>query len=499
MIPRMVAILFVICLAAAAQTATPPPAAPDLSAGWKALAEGDTAAAIQAAREALKASPGHPEALALWGRSALSSGDVQTGTGALRMLAGKRGTLDDFRLLALAHAMAGRWSDAGAALDRAEKAPGATADGLYALAWMTEEAPRRAALLRRLETEFSAEAKGTSAEAAFWESKGARLLNRLPSPLPADGAEVPLKTLYDLEWAAAKTASGEELWLLVDTACPRTVLSRETAERLGLATVPASRPLPGAYASSPAPAYTILDRLDLGPISAENVVAVVVDDAPGLLRFREGRTVLKGILGMDLLRGCKVRFDRQKNLLRLLPASAPLDRLLDGEPSAWSSYPAYDVHGQVFVPTALGAKTAILGLMSTGCTHVLAAEAALPGTGLQASSKNAFSLAPSSFFSMPDRASGTQFAAMDRVRHGSLGWMEECLMPVGNVRTVPKDAKVGFGPAMGVLADLPLYPATLGAEIPASTVVGKKLTDFYALALDLPGGKLYLKRVLFAK
>lgn len=495
---RAAAVLSLFCLAAAAQTATAPPVAPDLSSGWKALAEGDADAAIEAARSALKASPGHPEALALWGRSALSSGDLQTGTGALRMLAGKRGTMEDLRLLALACAMAGRWAEARAALDRAEKASGATADGLYALAWMTDEAPRRAALLRRVETEFPAEAKGVSTEAAYWESRGSQILNRLPSPPPAGGAEVTLKTLYDLEWAVAKTASGEELWLLVDSACPRTVLSRETAERLGLEPLAASRPLPGAYASSPAQAYATLDRLDLGPLSVENVVAVVVDDAPGLLRFREGRTVLKGILGMDLLRGCKVRFDRQKNLLRLLPASAPSESLLDGDPSAWASYPAYDVHGQVFVPTALGAKTKILGLLSTGCTYVLATEAALPGTGLQASSKNAFSLAPSSFFSMPDRASGTQFAAMDRVRHGSLGWLEECLSPVGNVRTVPKDAKVGFGPAVGILADLPLYPAPLGAEVPASTVVGKKLTDFYAVALDLPGGKLYLKRVLFA-
>jgi hypothetical protein len=496
---RTAAVLALISLAAAAQTATAPPAGPDLAAGWRAFAEGDAPAAIDAARAALKTSPGHPEALLLWGRSSLSAGDLQTGTGALRMLAGKRGTLDDLRLQALAHSMAGRWSDARAALDQAEKAPGATAEGLYALSWLTEEASRRGALLRRVEREFPAEAKGVSEEAAYWESKGPRLLNRVASPLPAEGAEVPLRTLYDLEWAAAKTSSGEEIWLLVDTACPRTVLSRETAERMGLGVVPASRPLPGAFAGAPAPAYTTLDRLDLGPVTLENVVAIVVDDSPGLLRFREGRTVLKGILGMDLLRGCKVRFDRQKNVLRLFSASIPVDRLLDGDPASWTAYPAFDVHGQVFVPTALGSKTEVLGLLSTGCTHVLATEAALPGTGLQASSRNAFSLAPSSFFGMPDRAAGTSIASVERVRHGSLGWMEECLAAVGNVRTVPKDAKVGFGPAVGILTDLPLYPAPLGAEVPASTVVGKKLTDFYAIALDLPGGKMYLRRVLFAK
>ncbi len=495
---RLAAFLVILHLALAAQTAPEIPKGQALSEGWKAFAGGDYPAAVQSARAALKGSPGDPEALLLWGRAALASGDLSTGTGALRMLAGKSGTAKDHRLLALAYAMAGRYAEARAERELAEKAPGASAEDLYALAWETEEAPRRAALLRRLEKEFPAEAQGVGAEAAAWEALGGAVLNRLSS-LPSEGAEVPLKTLYDLEWAVAKAPSGEELWLLVDTACPRTVLSRETAERLGLKATLASRPLPGAYPQTPPPAYTLLPRLGLGPLSAENVVAVVVEDSPGLLRFREGRTVLKGILGMDLLRGLKVRFDRQKNLLRLLPPSAPPEKLLDGDPASWSAYPAFDVHGQVFVPTALGDKARALGLLATGCTYVLASEAALPGTGLRAESKHAFSLAPSSFFNMPGHSVGTSYAAMDRVRHGSLGWMEECLPPVGNVRTVPKDARVGFGPALGVLTDLPLYPGPLGAEVPAATVIGKKLTDFYAVALDLPGGKMYLKQVLFAK
>jgi hypothetical protein len=495
---RIAAVLAIFCLSAAAQGSKEPPAAPDLSEGWKAFADEDYPAAIESAREALKGSPGSPEALLLWGRAALSSGDLSTGTGALRMLTAKRGTMEDRRLLALAYSMAGRRAEARAELELAERAPGATAADLYALAWETDEAPRRALLLRRLEKEFPAEAGGIAAEAAVWEALGARSLNRLLSPSP-DGAEVPLKTLYDLEWAVTRVPQGEEIWLLVDTACPRTVLSRETAERLKLKTIQASRPLPGAYPGTSPPDFALLDRLELGPLSAENVVAVVVDDSPGLLRFREGRTVLKGILGMDLLRGLKVRFDRQENRLRLLPASAPVERLLDGDPASWSSYPAFDVHGQVFVPTALGAKSRALGLLATGCTYVLAAEAALPGTGLKADSKHAFSLAPSSFFYMPGHSVGTSYAAMDRVRRGSLGWMEECLPPMGNVRTVPKDARVGFGPAMGILVDLPLYPGALGAEVPAATVLGKKLTDFYAIALDLPAGRMYLKQVLFAK
>lgn len=52
---------------------------------------------------------------------------------------------------------------------------------------------------------------------------------------------------------------------------------------------------------------------------------------------------------------------------------------------------------------------------------------------------------------------------------------------------------------MGVLPDLPLYPGPLGAEVPAATVIGKERRDFYAVALDLPAGRMYLKKVLFAK
>lgn len=494
---KTAALLCLLGFAAAARPASDSSPASDLSAGWTAFAEGNFPAAIEAARAALKGVPDDPDALLLWGRAALSSGDLQTGTGALRRLTGKRGTMEDHRLLAMAYRMAGREVEARAELDRAEKAPGATVEALYALAWETEGASPRAALLRRLQKEFPAQAPRIGEEAAAWEALGPRSLNRRLSP-SSDAAEVPLKTLYDLEWAVARVPSGEEIWLLVDTACPRTVLSRETAERLGLNTVPASRPLPGAYPGSPPPVVTVLQRLELGPLSVENVVAVVVDDSPGLLRFREGRTVLKGILGMDLLRGLKVRLDRQKNRLRLLPASAPLERFLEGDPASWSAYPAYDVHGQVFVPTALGAKSKVLGLLATGCSYVLASEAALPGTGLKADSKRVLSLAPTSFFHMPDQSVGTSYAAMDRVRRGSLGWIEACLPSVGNVRTVPKDARVGFGPATGVLTDLLVYPGGLGAEIPAAAVVGKKLTDFYAIALDLPAGKMYLKRVLFA-
>lgn len=486
-----------VCLGAATPASEPAVGRPDLTKGWASFKEGSYADSMAAALVAARSTPGDPEALELWARSAMAAGEPGKAIPALNQLVARRGTARDLRLLALAQAMTGDAAASRATLLKAEEGKDPTPTDLYDLSWERDDTIGRLALLKRSAAAFPTEAPLLASEIAYWEARSPGALRALAAPLPAEGASVKLKTLYDGEWAVA-SLGGEEIWLLVDTAARQTVLSREVAERLKLSVVQAAHPLPGAFPQEPAPAYTCLDSLDLGPVKFLRVPALVVDDSARILRYREGRNVLKGILGMDLLRGMKVRFDRQKNVLRLLPAGASLAALLDGDRTGWGEYRAFPVHDQVFVDSLLGQKNGLLGLLATGCTYVLARETALPGTGLRADSKLLVNLSFTNFVT-PASPVGEAAAGNSIARPILLGWLEECLPPVGTVRTVPKEGIVGFGPAKGVISDLPLFPASLGAEVPAQVVIGKKLTDFYAIALDLPAGKMYLKQVLFAR
>lgn len=490
----------------------PVPQETALEKGWKAYKSADYPAALEAARQARLAGPTDPAAAELWGRAALASGDPAKAVPALAALGAQRGTLDDYRLLATAFAMAGRAKESEGALLKAESGRSPTAEGLYALASQKPDVATRLALLKRISKDFPAAASSLAAEISFWEPRGSQALRAPAAPLAADGVTVKLKTLFDAEWAIGTAASGEEIWLMVDTASRTTVLSRDTAARLKLPTFQAAFAPAGAYAGEAAPLCTLLDSVDLGGWKVQNVPAVVVDDAPGILNYREGRGVLKGILGMDVLAGLKVRYDRQKNVLRILPAGASAETLLDGKPGEWTEIPGFFVDGQVLVGSSLGTKAPVLGLLATGCTFVLASDAAIPGSGLSADSRNTVNLSfgtmagpgdASSPFesSLPSGASTSPQAApgVPSVKPQPLGWLGECLPAPGNVRTVPKGALVGMGQARFDIRDLPLYPAALGGSVPAPVVIGKKITDFFAIALDLGTGKVYTKQVLFAK
>ena len=334
------------------------------------------------------------------------------------------------------------------------------------------------------------------AEAAFWEKRGATVLRQAAAP-PPGGVEVPLKTLYDLEWAVVRSGSGEEIWLLFDTACRETVLSDETAKKLGLETVTGALPPAGAYAEESAHSYAVVDSLDLGGYKVANVPVLVCEAPTGLLKYREGRVVCKGILGMDLLEGLQATFDRKKNVLRLLPPDAPRSTLLEGKPEEWTELPAFDVDGQVMVPASLGDQPNTLALLSTGCTLTLASGPALEPTGLKVDGRKTVTLGPGASYYLPGQAVGTAMSRMDRVQGFPLGWMDVCLPPPGTVRVVPKTSPVGFGTAVFQAPDLPVYPRALGGSVPASLVVGKQITDFYTIALDLPHGRMFTKKVLF--
>jgi hypothetical protein len=233
----------------------------------------------------------------------------------------------------------------------------------------------------------------------------------------------------------------------------------------------------------------------LGGYKVQNIPVLVVEDSQEMLRYREGRAVLKGILGMDLLRGLKVRFDRQKNALALFPPEVPIEKLLDGKPGEWREFPAFCVYDQVMVRSAMGTKSPVLALLATGCSFVLATAPALPGSGLEADSKTLVTLDFKNF-EVPMSPMGVNAAGQSKIRPRVMGWLSECVPPVGTVRTVPKDASIGFAGNSFVFRDLPIYPDPLGGDVPSCVVIGRKVTDFFAIALDLSSGKLYAKQIL---
>jgi tetratricopeptide (TPR) repeat protein len=490
-------LLCVAVLAAPAQA--PKKTASALEKGWTAYKAADYKAALDAARTAQKEEPGNPSVLELWGRTNLAMGQPRMALGALNILCRKRGTVQDYRLLALADTMAGRAKPAAAALAKAETAKDPTPEALYALAWDKPTAQGRLGLLQKIAKNFPEASSALKGEIAFWKTRASIALRKPEKPLPPDGVDAKLKTLYNMEWLVCSTGSGQEIWMMVDTAARQTIISKETAEKLRLTVVQGAYPPAGAYPGESAHSYAVLDALDLGGYKIANVPVLVVDDQPATLKYREGRNVLKGILGMDLLAGLKVRFDRHHNVFRILPGDAPIEKLLGGKADDWHELPAFSVYNQVFVPSSLGSKDKVVALFDTGCSLVLAQADALPGSGLAADSRKTTSLAPRANFNIPEQSVGTALSKMDRMRPQVLGWLEECLPMVGTVRTIPNDADVGFGPNKFKFKDLPVYPGALGGDVPAALVLGRKVTDFFAVALDLSSGKLYFKQVLFAK
>ena len=488
-------LVFLFPVLAQSPPQAPPAAGETLERAWSAYRSADYPKALQLAMEVRQVSPSDLSAAELWGRACLASGEPSRAISALSTLAAQRGTVQDCRLLSLAYSLSGRAKEASEALARAEQGKSPTPDTLYALAWLKPDAAGRLALLKRIAQEFPSSAPALAPEITFWESKGGAVLRSPTQPLLPDGFQVKLKTLYDMEWAVCRVASGEELWLLVDTSSRQTVLSRDTAERLKLPVIQAAYPMAGAYPNEPAPAYTMLDALDLGGYKVQNIPALVVEDSQEVLRYREGRAVLKGILGMDLLRGLRVRFDRQRSVLALFPPEVPMEKLLDGKPAEWHEFPAFSVYDQVMVRSAMGSKSPILALFATGCSFVLAVAPALPGSGLEADSKNLVTLDFKNF-DVPMNPMGVNATGQNKIRPRVMGWLSECVPPVGTVRTVPKDASIGFAGDSFVFRGLPVYPNPLGGDIPACVVIGRKVTDFFAIALDLSSGKLYAKQVL---
>ncbi len=492
------AISCLLCLAAlSAQPQAAKKAASSLEKGWNAYKSADYSAALDAARTAQREDPGNPSVLELWGRTNLAMGQPRMALGALNILCRKRGTVQDYRLLALADTMAGRAKPAAAALQKAEAGKDPTPEGLYALAWDKPTAKGRLALLEKIAKDFPKASPALKAEIDFWKGHAGATLREPAKALPDGGVEIKLKTLFNMEWVVCKTGSGKEIWLMVDTAARHTVVSQATAKTLGLQPVQAAYKVPGAYPEEPAPRYSLLDTLDLGSYKISNVPVTIVKDEAGTLNVRAGRNVLKGILGMDILKGLKIRFNRHKNVLSLFPASAPMSLLMDGKADKWHEVPAYLVYGQILVPSSLGNKHKLLALFDTGCSFVLAQADALNGSGVQATSRTMIDLSAGPQEVIPDEMGGSAKDKRDLMRSQILGWLEEVLPMVGATRTVPKDTDVTLGNMTFKIRDLPVYPQPLGGEVPISVVVGRKITDFFAVAMDLSTGKLYIKQVLF--
>ena len=177
-----------ICTGPVAQIAGPPSARkPDLAKGWASFGEGSYADSMSAALAAARSTPGDPDALELWARSAMAAGEPAKALPGLNQLAARRGEVRDLRLLALAQAMAGNASASRATLLKAEDGKNPTPADLYALSWEREDAAGRLSLLRRSAAEFPAEAPILAPEISFWEARPPGALRALTAPLPADG------------------------------------------------------------------------------------------------------------------------------------------------------------------------------------------------------------------------------------------------------------------------------------------------------------------------
>jgi len=485
-----------------------------LSEGRTALEAAQPAEALMILRKGIRSRS--PEAYELYSRALMNAGKPDKAVSMLKRLVGVRGTQSDYLLLALAHSMAGQRAGAAEALESARTAKEPTLEGTCSLAWQTDDTTRRAEILREAAKAFPANAAALNAEAAFWKARKGLRLREPAAAVPPEGVVLKLKTLYNLEWAVAKTDEGKEIWLLVDTACRRTVLSRYAAEKLDLEVVRSAAPLPGAYADEPAPEYAFVQSLDFKTHKVRNVPVLVVEDESGTLKYREGYAVLKGILGMDLLRGMKFAFDRKENELRLYPWGTPPEKMISGKISEWATIDAYPVHDQWFIESSVGNKDDVLGLLTTGCTLVMATEPFLEGADLKPQSKNLLDLTPGGRFTMEKTvntrggrssgASGTSFTAgsvtgnmgeMDRTRTVVLGWMDECLPLAGKIKTIPTTSSVGLGVNKFQIPTLPCYPRPIGGDVKGCTVIGRQITDFFSMVFDPAANKIYLKQVLF--
>ncbi len=475
--------------------------------GREAFDGGDYLSAVEISKDASKLDRTNPDALELFGLAHLAVGDPGTAKGALQFLTAKRGTARDFILLALAKSMAGDTKGAERTLKKAEAAKGFTAEDLYALAWQKPDGAGRLEMLKRTAAELPPSAGSLAPEIAFWEGRKNIQLRKPDGALGAGGATLKMKTLYGLEWVSCRAGDDKEVYLLVDTASRITLLPRVTVEKLGLTTVKSLFKVPGAYPQEDPPEYGIIDALDFGGYRITNVPFQVVEDESGTLKYREGRQVLKGILGMDLLRNLQVNFDRKENELRLYPAGTPLPTLLASEPKEWIEIPAFSVYDQMYIKSGLGEKRTVLSLVATGCTLVMVTEGQLSGSGLKTDSKNLIDLTPSGRLLMSPTNTASQtsdigrntFQEMSRLRSLVLGWLDEALPMVGTVRSVNGSADVGLGGGTFQIQSLPIYPNPVGGEFEAALVMGRKITDYYAMAWDLDSGKLYIKQVLFTK
>ena len=474
---------------------------PPLQQCLKDYHNGNYKKALSSAIEARKANPKDPGVAEAWGRINLAMGRPATAIGALNILCRERGTAADYRLLALANNMLGRTGAAAAALKKMGAAQDVTAEDLYAIARSADDAPSCLAALKRMAADFPETSTAVAPEIAFWSSKGTARLRAPSRAAGPKGIELHMKTLYNLEWLVSKTADNKDLWLLIDTAARQTVISTETAEHLGLKDITqAAFPLPGSYEGEPAHRYTLLKSLDIGGYEIDNVPALVVKDAAGLLRFREGRVVPKGILGMDLLGKFNFRFDRTKMTLTLFPRSVTGDALKGETGGDWKERPAFLANDQIVTPSSLGEKNPLLAVVDTGSTFVMAATGVVKGTGLRSTSRNRVNLTPSANFIMPEGSIGTPMAQISRLQSYIMGWMNEALPLTGEVRTIPRGAVVGFAGKGFNITYLPLYPKTLGSsDLPVGLYIGRKITDFYTLAFDFKRGKMYAKQVLFKK
>lgn len=102
--------------------------------------------------------------------------------------------------------------------------------------------------------------------------------------------------------------------MLLDTGTSPSVIELETAQELGLKLKPINNENKGENSGKLAPSETILSRLSLGSLEANDVAALAIKSLAGISQ-QLGKP-LQGVLGYSLLKDRIVQFDYSKQVIR---------------------------------------------------------------------------------------------------------------------------------------------------------------------------------------
>jgi predicted aspartyl protease len=434
-----------------------------------------------------------PGELMLRGRVALATMDVPSALAMFTKLAATRGTADDLLLLASAQEMAGQFAAMQQSIDKALAAKDASPQALYDLAWRAQNATDRTAILKRIASSLAKPSSTLTDEIAFWEGLKDTLLCDAPAIGDA-GLSWPMKTLYNMEWVAATVADDREMWLMVDTTAPETVITKDIAHRLHLT------PIKGAYSPASAldgeepPLYCIIPSLNFGGYVVKNIVARIAKDQVGLMDYRDGRAVLKGILGMNLLRSHPFFIDRAGMRLRILPEGADEKKFIESEGGHWQAIPAGLCQDRCYVRLSLNGSGPSVFLLDSGSTEVLLTEEAVASLNYPIKAGTKVDLCPSVNAPFTTSVVQTPAAVTKANTTVIMGWLSECL-PLQCQATVLRDpTKVNFGSDGLVVVELPVLRTPLRGAIVARGVLGRKVLNAYSVVFFPQGGKLYARR-----